>query len=170
MANKVNLDVAQKLNITCRRGDTFNLDMVLKDSGGNPLNLEKTSDGDNEYNFSMQVRTSAAADGSAGLIASTVEGLPEGASNYILIEPITGSSVGGITVFITDVEMRKIPSGRYVYDLQYVFVGGGSNGKDVTTTFIEGAFVVNEDVTDYTVGDADRGLGNDVKAIVKGRY
>lgn len=170
MANKVNLDVAQKLNITCRRGDTFKLDMVLKDSSGTPIDLEKRDDNTNEYKFSMQVRTAAEADGSAGLIASTVEGLPDGASNYILIEEIVGANTGGITIFITDIEMRKIPSGRYVYDLQYVFVGGASNGKDVTTTFIEGAFVVNEDVTDYTVGDAARGIENDVKAIVKGRY
>ena len=34
MANKVNLDVSEVLDITCRQGDTFELTLTLKDSSG----------------------------------------------------------------------------------------------------------------------------------------
>jgi hypothetical protein len=39
MASKVNLDVSDKLDITCRKGDTFNLKLLLKDSTGTALTL-----------------------------------------------------------------------------------------------------------------------------------
>ena len=54
MAKKVNLDIAQDLNITCRRGDTFNLTVTLKDAAGIGLQL-KTG----KYKFIMQVRDNA---------------------------------------------------------------------------------------------------------------
>ena len=34
MASKVNLDISERLDITCRRGDTFSLTLTLKDSSG----------------------------------------------------------------------------------------------------------------------------------------
>jgi hypothetical protein len=34
MASKVNLDISERLDITCRRGDTFELTLTLKDSTG----------------------------------------------------------------------------------------------------------------------------------------
>ena len=49
MANKVNLDVSEKLDITCRRGDTFSLTVTLKDSSGTALTLSTS-----EYKFLMQ--------------------------------------------------------------------------------------------------------------------
>ena len=145
MAKKVNLDVAQTLNITCRRGDTFKLDLTLKDAAGDALDLD-------DYKFSMQVRDSEFNDGDVGLLASTVEGVPNGASYLATIEPINGTSAGAIEIIIKDVDMKKVPSGRYVYDLQYIIpeAGTGPNGAyDVTTTILKGAFIVNEDVTEY---------------------
>ena len=52
MANKVNLDVAEKLDITCRRGDTFSLTLTLKDSSGTALQLSTLG-----YEFLMDVKT-----------------------------------------------------------------------------------------------------------------
>lgn len=147
MAKKVNLDVAQTLNITCRRGDTFQLNMILKDSAGNPLVLDNSGDTD-AYKFAMQIRNSADQDGTVGLLASTVEGLPEGASNYIVIQEITGDGNGNISVVIDDIDMKTFSSGRYVYDLQYRIPNGAPNSKDLTKTILKGAFVVNEDVTE----------------------
>ena len=49
MATKVNLDVSEKLNITCKRGDTFNLGLLMKDSDGDLLDVS-------EYQFLMQVK------------------------------------------------------------------------------------------------------------------
>ena len=36
---KINFDIAKKLDITCRRGDSFSLELTLKDSSGIPINL-----------------------------------------------------------------------------------------------------------------------------------
>ena len=62
MAKKVNLDVAQTLNITCRRGDTFQLNMTLKDSEGTALVLDGSVGNNGAYKFAMQVRESAFQD------------------------------------------------------------------------------------------------------------
>lgn len=156
MAKKVNLDVAQTLNITCRRGDTFQLNMTLKDSEGIPLVLNGADDPSNAYKFAMQIRNSADQDGAVGLLASTVEGAPEGASSYITIQEITGDGNGVIAVVIDDADMKNFQSGRYVYDLQYRIPNGAPNSKDLTKTILKGAFVVNEDVTDNTVAEGSR--------------
>ena len=145
MAKKVNLDIAQKLNITCRRGDTFRLSLTLKDADGDPLTLATSN-----YRFVMQVRDSAKSDGESGLILSTIYGRP------INADPTTGTieamgpdatdnvnDAGIVDIIIPDTVMRAVPSGRYVYDLQYVI------NETTHTTILEGAFVVNEDVSEY---------------------
>ncbi len=145
MAKKVNLDIAQKLNITCRRGDTFRLSLTLKDADGEPLALVT-----NKYQFVMQVRDSAKSDGETGLILSTIYGRPINADpNTGTIQAMGPDEADNITnngivnIIIPDTVMRSVPSGRYVYDLQYVI-------NDTThTTILEGAFVVNEDVSEY---------------------
>ena len=151
MAKKVNLDVAQTLNITCRRGDTFQLNMTLKNSSGVGINLAGAAeDGSDAYVFAMQVRDSADSDGPAGLRASTTEGLPSGAvtDSYVPIEAITGDSSGNITIEITNLNMTSFIPGRYVYDLQYKIPSGGASGADLVKTVLKGAFVVNDDVTE----------------------
>lgn len=162
MAKKVNLDVAQTLNITCRRGDTFQLNMVLKDSTGTPIDLNPTAANPeaNDYAFSMQVRESAEQDGAVGLFASTVEGLPQEAANgsYITIEEITGTVNGEVEILISDANMKTFPSGRYVYDLQYRLPSGDTRGNDLTKTILKGAFVVNEDVTESNLAPESRAI------------
>lgn len=149
MASKVNLDVSQTLNITCRRGDSFQLNIQLKDAQGNPIDLDGT-ESSNAYKFAMQVRTSADQDGASGLIASTVEGLPNASVDYRTIEEILGDGSGNIEILIDDLTMKDFPPGRFVYDLQYRIPEGAVNGKDLTRTILKGAFVVNDDVTDST--------------------
>ena len=51
MASKINLDITDKLDITCRQGDTFELTLTLKDSSGVGLPLLT-----NDYSFLMPVR------------------------------------------------------------------------------------------------------------------
>ena len=158
MAQKVNLDIAQTLNITSRRGDTFNLAITLKDAAGAALPL--VTDG---YEFVMHVRTSAFADGADGIVLSTAAHVPVGAmgngiwvgtiENMMVVDEI-GNNIddnGVATIKITDATMRVLPSGRYCYDLQYIASG-------VHTTILTGSFVVNEDVTEYAV-DPTAGLG-----------
>ena len=53
MASKVNLDVAERLDITCKRGDTFSLTLTLNDSSGTAIDLTG-------YEFLMDVKTNPA--------------------------------------------------------------------------------------------------------------
>jgi len=39
MANSINLDTAERLDITCRRGDSFALDLDVTSSSGEVLNM-----------------------------------------------------------------------------------------------------------------------------------
>ena len=51
MASKVNLDISEKLDITCKSGDTFSLGLLLKDSSGTAITLSTSN-----YEFFLQVR------------------------------------------------------------------------------------------------------------------
>lgn len=116
--SKVSLDVAQRLDITCRKGDTFSLIVNVSDSTGSPVNLST-------YSFKMQLRE------------TDVSTLPTIDDSGITI---TGTSGGVITVTILASVMASINSGLYVYDLQTI--NGG-----VTQTWLTGVITVNEDVT-----------------------
>ena len=161
MAKKVNLDIAQDLNITCRRGDTFNLTVTLKDSEGTGLLLQT-----GKYKFIMQVRDNAFQDGSEGLLLCTVNGQPNRAAPVGNIEQMESDGTdagtfnvndsGQVTIFINDTVMREVPSGRYVYDLQYVLPAATAEGTDTHTTILKGAFVVNEDVSEFAEAVQER--------------
>ncbi len=157
MAQKVNLDIAQTLNITSRRGDTFALDITLKDSSGTVLPLVTSN-----YTFAMHVRTSAFEDGADGIILSTVAHKPHlaevGVNGFVgtienmkVIEGVGNNitNTGVVSIKISDTTMRKVPSGRYVYDLQWILPVVGSVDPQ-HTTILTGSFVVNEDVTDLS--------------------
>lgn len=97
--SKVSLDVAQRLDITCRKGDTFNLVINVSDSAGSPVNLSS-------YTFNMEIRQT---DTSTVTIAN---------SNT----SISGGSDGVLTITITAANM-EITSGLYVYDLETILGG-----------------------------------------------
>ena len=59
MANKLNLDRSQRLDITCKRNDTFKMNLELKDDDGVAIDLNATagvSSTNPVYAFKMQVR------------------------------------------------------------------------------------------------------------------
>lgn len=158
MANKINLDTSQRLDITCRKGDTFSIQVTIK--GDSDTNENLTSD-----QFSMQVRSRASADGPSGLIMTTnpsQRSLDSGTDSPAL--PLldtsindalglfelnrgsgisTESTYGVLTISASAFEMTKIPSGRYVYDLQRY-----SSNSDDQKTLIHGSFIVNEDISE----------------------
>jgi hypothetical protein len=134
MASKVNLDVSEKLDITCRKGDTFKLQLTLKDSTGTALTL--TTSG---YEFLMQVRGRQKSQGSRKLlIGSTNRGK---AADEGVNFTFTKTDSGVLTVTASDAIMRKVQPGRYVYDLQQILDG-------VTTTILKGNFTVNDDISE----------------------
>ena len=165
MANKVNFDTAQKLDITCRRGDSFSLTLTIKNSNGDLQNL--TSD-----QFAMQVRDKANSDGLTGLILSTD---PSQSNEYndatgtgpALDSPVdisfndptpqkltldrgtsatSGADYGTLTITAAADAMRKVPSGRYVYDLQRY-----DNTNATHKTLVTGSFTIKEDITEAKV-------------------
>lgn len=153
---KVDLDTAERLDITCRKGDTFSLTLTLKDSSGTALPLAT-----DKYKFLMQVRKPSTSRGRGITVPARI---PVDTSNQIAA--VTSSDTGDIeigsvelgrkggvnfsfndiddsgnvTVFLSADDMKKVSSGRYVYDLQYV-VG------DTHKTVLEGRFRINEDVS-----------------------
>lgn len=148
MANKVNLDVSEKLDITCKKGDTFSLTVTLKDSSGTALPL--ATDG---YSFVMQVRdsgTSARAKGASGLILGT-KGLGSRAvdskGQERSFEPFVTDDDGNVTITATASTMREVPAGNYIYDLQQI-KPNTTTGVDVHTTILRGNFRVNQDISE----------------------
>ena len=135
MASKVNLDVSEKLDITCRKGDTFSLTITLKDSSGTALTLSTS-----EYKFLMQVWGSGRR-ATSPVIGST--NLGQKVDNSF--EEFVIDDSGNVTITASAATMRNVPAGKYVYDLQYVLPT--SSGVDTHTTILRGSFVVNEDIS-----------------------
>jgi len=116
--SQVQLDVAKRLDIICRKGDTFNLVINVTDSAGTAVNLST-------YSFKMQVKET---DTSSTNVISNDD------------ITITGTAAGVLTVTIPSTVMTSVSSGLYAYDLQTINVG-------VTQTWLTGVLKVNEDVT-----------------------
>lgn len=141
MASKLNLDVSEKLDITCKRGDTFNLGLLIKDSAGTAITLSTSS-----YEFLMQVRGRRGASGrerplvlgTASKGKSAVTNV--GANNFT----VTIDDSGNATFSASDTIMARIVPGRYVYDIQQIV-------DSVSTTILEGRFIVNDDISNLEV-------------------
>ena len=156
MAKKVNFDQSQKLDITCRRGDSFSMTITLKDSSGTALPLVT-----DEYSFVMQVRSSlrsAQSKGTSGLVLSTVGVGPVARrrdGGLMSFEEFTLDNSGNLTIRATAETMRFVPAGNYIYDLQQI-KPNASTGVDDHKTILRGSFKVNEDVSDATPTPASR--------------
>ena len=132
--SKVNLDVAEKLNITCRKGDTFSLILTIKDSSGVVVPLAT-----DDYSFLMQVRGPKNAEGSRDVIVDTTQSVDTG---FV----ISVNDSGVVTISASATFMKNVDQGRYVYDLQQ----NVGTETVVVTTILEGSFVVNDDISRST--------------------
>lgn len=133
MANAVNLDTAKRVDITCRKGDTFLLNLDTTSASGADLNLTG-------YTFKMEVRTSDESTGGEAaddVILTTVD---TDNSEGKEIEIPTQDANGNLTFRVSATNMAGVDSGLYVYDIQAT-VGG------VVTTWLYGTFKINEDVS-----------------------
>ncbi len=143
--SSVNLDVAQKLDITCRKGDTFRLLLTFKDSTGTVINVGDLDSSTPVYSFSFEVRDFATDDGDNARLSTNSNARRERVSNVTIQNVTSDGSDGKIRIVIDAEEMAKIESGVYVYDLQANTVGTGSITN--VQTWVRGSFIVNEDVT-----------------------
>ena len=127
MSLTINLDTGQRLDITCRKGDSFNLELTFTDDSGTAINLE-------EYLFKMDVRESDTASGT--ILNDT---------NFTYT--VSGESSNTLTVAATGTTMEGVDGGMYVYDIQSDSDGDGDSGSGTIKTWLFGIFKVNEDIT-----------------------
>jgi|694.fasta_scaffold62212_4 hypothetical protein len=149
MANKVTLDTADKLDIVCKKGDTFLLNLRLKDSDGVPMELSTLG-----YAFLMQVREQPVQDPASvepalikgPVVISTPDAKEtrqeegQAPTTNLTFEPIVVDDSGNVTITGSHNTMKQIPAGRYVYDIQSVVSG-------TYKTIVRGGFIVNDDIT-----------------------
>ena len=153
MGQKANLDISEKLDITCRRGDSFELLLNIKDSASVALPL--VTDG---YTFLFQIKSvsrvktsnpkaspskrsliAGSALGESDRVASRADGLVEEAETSIF-SFVDADDLGNVTLKASAQGTSNLPVGRFFYDLQYK-VG------DKTTTILRGGFSVKEDIS-----------------------
>jgi len=113
----INLDIASRLDITCRKNDTFKLDMDWTDNSGTAIDLTA-------YTFKAEVRKNSTS--STAIITFSDS-------------DFTKTSTGDLTMNKASADMN-IKGGQYVYDLQATKSGE-------VKTWLAGDFVINEDVT-----------------------
>jgi len=125
MATSVNLDISKRVDITCRKGNTFDLELLIKDALGVVIDVTTPT----VYTFKMEVRET---DTSAATIIDTSSG------GFT----ITGTSLGVVTISTTSAIMAAVNSGLFVYDFQATKASDSN-----VQTWLYGTFRVNEDVT-----------------------
>ena len=126
----VNLDTASRLDIVCRKGDTFTL---VLDFG---VSMDSTP-----ANWKMQI---APSDTDAATISL------EGETNFTIGDNDDGVTNAKVTITIASDVMGELSSGLYVYDLQTDDNTAGTPAGTVKT-HLYGTFKVNEDITFGTV-------------------
>lgn len=119
MATEINLDNSTRVDITCRRGDTFKLEFTFTDDDGDALDLTS-------YTWKMDVKET---DTSSGDIIAD--------DSFVY----TGNESGKLTISATATVMSAVSGGLYVYDLQ-------SNNSGTVKTWVYGLFKINEDVSE----------------------
>ena len=126
----VNLDTASRLDIVCRKGDTFTL---VLDFG---VSMDNTPG-----NWKMQI---APSDTDAAVLTF------EGSTNFAIATNDDGVADAKVTITATSTVMGGVASGLYVYDLQTDTNTAGTTGGTVKT-HLYGTFKINEDITFGTV-------------------
>ena len=119
----VDLDISQQVNVTCRKGDSFDLQFTVKNSSGALIDLTS-------YTFNRQVRTSDNAS------SPTIQTTGDVATGF----KITGTASGVVTVESSASFMQGISAATYVYDLV-------ATVSTTVQTWFFGTFVVNQDIT-----------------------
>ena len=126
----VNLDTASRLNITCRRGDTFSLEVDFGEAVNTTGWTLKVKDrqqvlSDQRSAAKKEVSTISVDDGDITIGEGTATG--------------TAIANSKATVAIPAETMESVISGTYSYDFQNALNG-------VVKTYLFGSFKVNSDV------------------------
>lgn len=117
----INLDTAARLDITCRKGDTFVMELDFGETVGTSgwlMHVRETDTSEGEDNIIIEVDDESI----------TIEDNDDETSN------------AKATITIAADTMSLVDSGLYVYDFQ-------NTASGVVKTYLYGLFKVNEDVT-----------------------
>lgn len=130
MASNINLDTSQRVDITCRKGDTFDLRLTITDSIG-AANFEAG------HIFRMEVRDSDTGDPVANTASPAV--------NFTITVTADGDDVTAkyVDLTLSADTMKTMPSGLYVYDVEQKT----DDTTPVVSTLIYGTLKINEDIT-----------------------
>ena len=135
---KINFDISKRLDITVKRGDSFSLELTLKDSSDNALNLY----GDT-FHFAVSTPN--------GILmgTDTVVPLPTITANQQITD--TGSTTastatGKVKFEATAAELKNdLEAGIYRYDIQYVDATDLVDEEGNARTILFGNFIVKDD-------------------------
>ena len=128
---QVNLDTATRLDIICRKGDSFELSVDFGEGVDSTI-----------ANWKMQVASSD----TASTPALTVEGAESSGTGFSIASNSDSVANAKLTIRVSSTTMAGLTSGLYVYDLQNDSNTAGTTGGTVKT-YLYGTFKVNEDVT-----------------------
>ena len=137
MATTINLDTSQRVDVVCRKGDTFDLALTLKDTAATPVSVVNKNDSFKNIILSTLDATSEATK-KIDVKDSSGEALPytNPASTEVITDGIVRFSVSSTIMALTS-------AGLYVYDIEMTDDSDGSK----VTTLIYGTFKINEDVS-----------------------
>jgi hypothetical protein len=158
MAKQANLDVSESLDITIKRGDSFEMGINIKDNGG--VNLPLLT---NDYSFVIQIKTPLVSSSASRRQKSKVQSsqrsliaassLEESKTQDTPSDKDAESPIftfedkddnGNVSLRATAQSTASLPVGVFVYDLQYKFT---QNGFENVKTLLKGNFIVNEDIS-----------------------
>ena len=149
MASSVNLDISQQLDITCRRGDTFILNLTFTGSNGDPIDLgidDVDAGTTANYSFSMDVRESDTDDGANAVLSTDDTSVASGQSRPLSVTTQGDGTTGEVQLKVEADVMAQVLGGSYVYDFQAEQLDNSGTVTKIET-WLFGAFTVNEDVT-----------------------
>ena len=135
MASTINLDTSQRVDIICRKGDTFSLRLTLKDDS----DVVSFNDGDT---FLMEVRDSDTGSLITNTASPAVSFQVEVVVNEADANNPADTDAGTVDFTLSATTMKTMPSGLYVYDIEHETSGG------VIVTLIYGTLKVNEDISE----------------------
>jgi len=134
MSQVLNLDKSQRVDIVCKRGDTFKMSLQVQDDEGGVTDLTN-------YNFAMEVRYADTDDGENQQPQDDGYVFNSNTVNGEITVGLEDGANGNVSFTIANTDMEGIDSGLYVYDIQM------TNVEDIVETILYGVFKVNEDVT-----------------------
>lgn len=128
MATKINLDTSERVDITCRKGDTFSLRL-------NITNADDTVGFTAGDVFLMEVRNSDTG--------TPVANTSDPVVNFVITVTADAADVTAkyIDLTLAAATMKTMPSGLYAYDIE-------QESSAVVTTLIYGTVRVIEDVSE----------------------